>query len=215
MDIEKNKNQGKIENAVPEQRYLEYITFYRQRMVSISRTVQTLDFLTTHGKDYHSLSSICRSFTNAVIENFWAQAVIQLYAFYYTPNVYSFEKFFNYIRANWNNIFSKEICLGGRKTKISSGKIFGSINECEQLIKNKSPEIKKLASLRDNVFAHYGKLENIVNISVDELLVMFKVTGEIINKIEVFYDGVITCFMNSSFRDIGHLCRVLSLCVNK
>ena len=68
--------------------------------------MEVLDYLTTKEEDYQNIATISPAFISAVIYNFWAQAIIELDGFYYQYNDFSFVNFFNYVKSNWNNIFT-------------------------------------------------------------------------------------------------------------
>ena len=75
-------------------RYLYFHRYYVNKGKNIAVTLATLNYLNTHQNDYTLISTISPAFINAVINNFWAQAVIELHEFYYPKNDLSFDKFF-------------------------------------------------------------------------------------------------------------------------
>lgn len=156
----------------------------------------------------------------AVINNFWMQAIIELDAFYYANNDLSFRKFFNYIKSNWNMIFTKEFfeeiyyhnSIETRQIKFSQKEIFDTIMDCENLIEQNKSDIDNLRKLRNNVAAHYadiGKIE--LTISLEQLMKVFQITEQIISKIGVFYDRVLTVLKPINAGDIYQTCHALNL----
>lgn len=203
------------------ERFLFFRRFYVSKCQNISVTIAVLNYLTKHEEDYDNLSTVSPAFTNAVINNFWAQAVIGLFEFYRKSDGLSFENFFNYIGSNWNMIFTGKfydiIYQGEEKkterVKFTKEKIFQTIEECKKIIDENQEKIKLLGKFRDKIFAHYGDIskEKIeVSLSIDELQEIFKVTEQIVNKIEVFYDRVITSFTPINATDICQLCHAIN-----
>ena len=69
-----------------------------------------------------------------------------------------------------------------------------------------------MRKFRDKVFAHYddiSKEKEKNTISIDDLQSTFKITEQIINKIEVFYDRVITILNPINVADVFQLCFVV------
>ena len=197
------------------EKFRKYYNFFNDKIKKMSTTIEILDYLTTHEEDYTNLITISPAFMSVVISNFWSQAVIGLYAFYYENNDFSFKKFFNYTKANWNKIFPQSIELSGRKsTKFNYDTFSKTIEDCESLIKQNQSKIALLRDFRDKVFAHFGditKEKEKKEISVDILQEILLVTVEIFNKIVVYYDGVIIAMPPLNARDIHQLCWVIKM----
>lgn len=212
------ENRDKTGDNRQKQRFRAFLKHYENRMHNLAITLNTLDYLTKNNEDFSNLSTISPAFMRSVINNFWAQAIITLDAFYYHKNRYSFENFFNYTQSNWNLIFTGQFYQtihqnSSSKTsqvKFSKQTILNTIKDCRKIVENHQAEIGKLRTLRNNVFAHFGELEESISISVDDLLFAFKFTGEIINKLEVFYDRTITWYDSPFSQDVQKLCHVIA-----
>ena len=203
------------------ERYLYFQKYYINKGKNIAITIAVLDYLTTHQEDYTNISTISPAFMSAVINNFWAQAVIDLYAFYYKNNDLSFHKFFCYIKSNWNLIFTGDfyeyIYHGKEKTikriKFSQTDIFDAITSCENLIKDYQSKIDLLRAFRDNVFAHFSdasKQKEEIQISIELLQEILALTEQIINKFEVFYNRTATSLTPANATDIYQTCYAVS-----
>lgn len=202
------------------ERYLYFHRYYINKGKNIATSISVLNYLTTHQEDYENISIISPAFMSAVINNFWAQAVIGLYEFYYKKNDLSFHKFFCYIRSNWNLIFTGDfyeyIYHGEEKTikhiKFSQTDIFDAVQNCENIIDKNKDKIDRLGAFRDNIFAHFGDLskqKNEVQISIELLQELLVLTGQIINKFEVFYDRTVTSLTPVNATDIYQMCRAI------
>ena len=202
-------------------RFLYFRDYYINKGKNIATTIAVLDYLTTHREYYDNISTISPAFMSAVINNFWAQAVIDLYAFYYTKNDLSFNAFFCYITSNWNLIFTggfyEYVDYGDETTtehiKYSKTDIFDAIKNCQNLIEENKDKIDRLKVFRDNVFAHFGDLskqKDAVQISIELLQGLLALTEQIINKIEVFYDRTATSLNAINATDISQTCYAIS-----
>lgn len=202
-------------------RFLYFRDYYINKGKNIATTIAVLDYLTTHREYYDNISTISPAFMSAVINNFWAQAVIDLYAFYYTKNDLSFNAFFRYITSNWNLIFTGDfyeyVDYGDETTtehiKYSKTDIFDAIKNCQNLIEENKDKIDRLKVFRDNVFAHFGDLskqKDAVQISIELLQGLLALTEQIINKIEVFYDRTATSLNAINATDISQTCYAIS-----
>ena len=203
------------------ERYLYFHDYYINKGKNIATTIAVLDYLTTHQEDYENISTISPAFMSTVINNFWAQAVIDLYAFYYKNNDLSFHKFFCYIKSNWNLIFTGDfyeyIYHGEEKTtkhiKFSQTDIFDAITNCENLIEKSKDKIDLLRTFRDKVFAHFSdasKQKEEIKISIELLQEILALTAQIINKFEVFYDRTATSLTPANATDIYQVCYAVS-----
>lgn len=202
------------------EKFLYFHKYFIEKGKNIAVTLATLDYLTKHEEDYKNLSTISPAFINTVICNFWAQAVIELDAFYRKNDILSFNKYFNYIKANWDKIFTKDfyqtIVHNDEKSTehivFNYDDIIKSIEECEEIILFNNDKLNNLRKFRDKVFAHYddiSKEKEKNTISIDDLQSIFKITEQIINKIEVFYDRVITILNPINVADVFQLCFVV------
>ena len=202
-------------------RFLYFRDYYINKGKNIATTIAVLDYLTTHREYYDNISTISPAFMSAVINNFWAQAVIDLYAFYYTKNDLSFNAFFRYITSNWNLIFTGDfyeyVDYGDETTtehiEYSKTDIFDAIKNCQNLIEENKDKIDRLKVFRDNVFAHFGDLskqKDAVQISIELLQGLLALTEQIINKIEVFYDRTATSLNAINATDISQTCYAIS-----
>ena len=202
-------------------RYLYFHDYYISKGKNIATTIAVLDYLTTHQEDYENISTISPAFMSTVINNFWAQAVIDLYAFYYKNNDLSFHKFFFYLYSNWNLIFTGDfyeyIYHGEEKTtkhiKFSQTDIFDAITNCENLIEKSKDKIDLLRTFRDKVFAHFSdasKQKEEIKISIELLQEILALTAQIINKFEVFYDRTATSLTPANATDIYQVCYAVS-----
>ena len=203
------------------ERFLYFHKFYINKGKNIATTIAVLDYLTAHQEDYENISIISPAFMSAVINNFWAQAVIDLYSFYYNKNDLSFRKFFCYIKSNWNLIFTGDfyeyIYHGKEKTikhiKFSQTDIFDAITSCENLIEENQTKIDLLRTFRNNVFAHFGdasKQKEEIKISIELLQELLILTEQIINEIEFFYDRTATSLKPINATDIYQTCYAVS-----
>jgi len=197
------------------EKYLLFYNYYIERGKRIAVTLEVLDYLTTHEQDYNNIATISPAFMTAVINNFWLQAIIDLDAFYYKNNDLSFQNFFNYIKSNWNLIFAKEFfeeihysnSIETREIKFSKKEIFNTIAECESVIEQNKADINNLRKFRDNVAAHYADVSsNELTVSLEQLIKVFQITEQIINKIGVFYDRVATALKPINAGDIYQTC---------
>ena len=196
-----NKDITPINNK--KERFLEFRNFFIEKGKNIAVTLEVLDYLTTKEEDYQNIATISPAFINAVIHNFWAQAIIELDGFYYQYNDFSFFNFFNYVKSNWNQIFTgkfyEEIYRANgkeiKRVKFSQKQIFDTITECELIIENQKNKLDKVRFFRDKMFAHFGEVksnEQDKTISIEELKEVFLITQEVLQKIEVFYDRTCT-----------------------
>lgn len=203
------------------ERYLYFQKYYINKGKNIATTIAVLDYLTTHQEDYTNISTISPAFMFAVINNFWAQAVIDLYAFYYKNNDLSFHKFFCYIKSNWNLIFTGDfyeyIYHGEEKTtkhiKFSQIDIFDAITSCERLIGDNQTKIDLVGTFRDKVFAHFGdasKQKEEIQISIELLQEILSMTEQIINKFEALYDRTTTSLKPINATDIYQIFYAIS-----
>lgn len=170
------------------ERYLNFRKYYIDKAQNIANTIAVLDYLTTHDGDFRNLFTIAPKFLSAVITNFWASAITDLYGFFYNGNDLSFKKFFNYIIGNWNNILTDRVKEYVYREQYNT--VFEVIETCKKIITDNEEKINLLKIFRDKVFAHFGdpsKMEHEIQISIDFLKEMFKITENIINKIEVLY----------------------------
>lgn len=203
------------------ERYLYFHDYYINKGKNIATTIAVLDYLTTHQEEYENFSTTSPSFVSAVFNNFWAQAVIELYEFYYRSNDLSLHKFFCYIKSNWNLIFTGDfyeyIYHGEKKAtkhiKFSQTDISDAIKSCEKLIEDNQTKIDLLRTFRDNVFAHFGdasKQKEEIKISIEQLQELLALTERIINKFEVFYDRTATSLTPANATDIYQTCHAVS-----
>ncbi len=202
------------------EKYLMFYNYYVERGKRIAVTLEVLDYLTTHEQDYNNIATISPAFMAAVISNFWMQAIIELDAFYYVNNDLSFNKFFNYIKSNWNLIFTKEFfeemhfgnSIETRQISFTQKEIFDTIAKCENIIVQNKTDIDNLRKLRNNVAAHFADINNKgFSISLDQLMKVFQVTEQIINKIGVFYDRVSISLKPINVGDIYQTCHALNM----
>lgn len=202
-------------------RYLYFHKYYINKGKNIATTIAVLDYFTTHQEDYEKISIISPAFMSAVINNFWAQAVIDLYAFYYKNNDLSFHKFFCYVSSNWNLIFTGDfyeyIYHGEGKTtkhiKFTKTDIFDAITSCEKLIEDNQTKIDLLRTFRDKVFAHFGdanKQKEVIQISIELLQELLTLTEQIINKFEALYDRTTTSLKPINATDIYQIFYAIS-----
>lgn len=214
-----DENRDKTALNPQKEKYIRFGKYYRNRLINISNTLRSLDYLTSQKQDYSNLDSIAPGFSKALIWNFWAQAIIELHGFYYQNNEYSFSNFFNYIRANWNLIFTGDfyetINIGDSKQvqhiKFTWEDVNEKLSDCEKLIQDQSQKIEILSALRDNVFAHFGEWPDGKKISVDELLDILRITEQIINRIDILYNRTITCYGSALLSDVSQLCYSLNM----
>lgn len=200
------------------ERFLYFRTYLISKGNNLAVTVATLDYLTTHNEDDQRLSSLSSCFMSAVFNNFWAVSIINLYAFFDDSNDMSFKKFFNYIRANWNLIFTGDFYdhiyyqSGEKLTRhitFTRDEIFAAITECENLIAENEPDIALLKTFRDKAFAHFGdtrKVDINADVSIDLLQAILSTVSQIINKLEVLYDRTITSISPLNVTDIDQIC---------
>ena len=202
-------------------RYLYFHKYYINKGKNIATTIAVLDYFTTHQEDYENISTISPAFMSAVINNFWAQAVIELYEFYYRSNDLSLHKFFCYIKSNWNLIFTgdfyEHIYHGEEKAtkhiKFSQIDIFKEIKNCENLIKDNQTKIDLLRTFRDKVFAHFGdasKQKEEIQISIELLQEILSMTEQIINRFEALYNRTTTSLKPINATDIYQICYAVS-----
>ena len=203
------------------ERYLYFHRYYINKGKNIATTIAVLDYFTTHQEDFQNISTLSPAFMSAVINNFWAQAVIGLYGFYHKSDDLSFEKFFCYVKSNWNLIFTGDfyetIYHGEEKrterVKFTREKILQTIEECRKIVAENQEKIDLLGKFRDNLFAHYGDVSKeriAVSLSIDELQDIFQITEHILNKIEVIYDRVTTSFTPVYTTDICQTCHAIN-----
>lgn len=202
------------------ERFLYFHKFFIEKGKNIAVTLATLDYLTTHEEDSDNITTVSPAFMHTVSNNFWAQAIIELDAFYYEKNDLSFNAFFNYVKANWNLIFTGDFYehiyhvteKRTRQVKFTRTQIFNTITECENIILENKEKLSTLRNFRDKVFAHYGDLskeKKEYTISIDELQSILNITQQILNKIEVFYDRTNTVLTPINATDIYQTCYVI------
>ena len=215
-----NKDNTPMNDA--KKRFLEFRKFFIEKGKNIAVTLEVLDYLTTKEEDYQNIATISPAFINAVIYNFWAQAIIELDGFYYQYNDFSFVNFFNYVKSNWNNIFTgqfyeeiyRENGKETKRVKFTRKQIFDTIAECELIIENQKDKLEKVRFFRDKIFAHFGEVkssEQDKTISIDELKEVFLITQGILQKLEVFYDRTCTSLKPMNAGDIYQTCWAIKM----
>ncbi len=214
-------NQDTIQMNTQQKRFLYFRRFFIEKARNIANTLATLDYLSSHQDEFSILSKAAPGFIRAVHNNFWAQAIIDLDAFFVDSKkrnkILSFYRFFNYIKANWNLICLKEFevyvvrenAFQTEKIKVDYNYVLNMITECEKIIVQNQNTLHILKKFRDNVFAHYGdrsKQKEKILISIDTLKAILEIVEKIINKIEVLYDRTETAIYCAPISDIAEIC---------
>ena len=201
-------------------RFLYFRRFFIEKARNIANTLAVLDYFSLHQDDFYTLSKTAPGFIRAMQNNFWAQAVIELDAFFDNTRknkILSFYAFFNYIKANWNLICLKEFevyvvrenTFHTEKIKIDYKYVLQIIAQCEAIIAQNQATLQTLKKFRDNVYAHYGdesKQKEEIRISIDSLKDVLEIVEKIINKIEVLYDRTETAIYFAPVSDIAEIC---------
>lgn len=212
------ENRDKSPYNEKKRKFEKFCEFFVNRGVCIATSIETLKIL----EEDDLLNKTAPAFLQSVRYNFWAQAVVQLYAFYDKGNDYSFYKFFDYIKANWNLIFTGDfydhIFSNGEEIVVpvheDKKAILVLVSECVSLIDQNNEKISILKDYRNKVFAHYGNDKDVralKAISIGDLKKTLDLTEEIYNKIRCFYDRRHERFSAINLDDIKNI----RYCVNK
>lgn len=208
--------------------FFKFVDLYKSILPNIASTIFVLNELEKED-NLENISYVAPNFTQNLLNNYIYLAIIQLYAFYSNDDL-SFRKFFNYIRANYNKIFTGDFydyiktkegeLIEEKHIKFDGDKIFGTIEECENIIAKKKDVIEDLGELRDNVCAHFSKDKNdkvkSTDVSIKLLDEMFNITEEIFNKIILMYDRTVYSLKPIGISDVSIILDLVkNFCKNK
>lgn len=210
----------KAETNKEKQKFERFQNLYRNILVNVAVSIKTLEELTEQIDGNVIFSNYCPAFTTAVLKNFWAQSVIKLNECF--KGDHSFDKFINYIKANWNKIYTgkwEEITDWNDNTtereEISFGRteIFKRIEEVEQILDEEENKqiIEKIKDFRDKAFAHTDddSPKNVIHLT--ELRKAFSFAENIFNKLQVMYDRCHTCLEPSNSDDVKNIIHIVDL----
>lgn len=201
-----------------QKKYLSFHEFYRNKAYRISIAIASLDYLTSHEAEWTAFQLVSPNFANTVIESLWTKASIDLSSFFYESDERSFKKFFDYVKANWNLIFTEKFVReqvlpdGTREQKIESITFENVADACavyDGECAKHSNEITNLKHWRDNYFAHFTDMDRTMKgftLQLEDLMKLFKVMEKILNKIEVLFDGVLSSLEPINKGDVSNLC---------
>lgn len=210
IEKEKTKEQEKFE---------DYITFYKNILMDISSTIKTLEELTKEDDKVDLFISYCPSFITQVYRNFWAKSVINFNELFRGDN--SFKTSINYIQANWNNIYNKkwidtiEWSNGDieHKTVVFNYKyIKQKTEECLKLLEANRGIIDKIKTYRDKFYGHIDlDFDFNITLKLTELREMFVLAEKIFNNISGMYDRTHHCLEPGNSDDVKNLISVVKL----
>lgn len=206
------ENKDKSSFCTEKEKFLKFYNQYIKIGVYLGATFGSMSYLSKAERN-QTMEMISPAFMQSLQRSLWSSAVNYLDAFYRNDDL-SFPKFFNYVKANYNKIFTGDFYVtvsDGHKEetthiKQNKNKIFKALEDCEAKIAAHQGLIDKLSNFRDNVFAHFsedknGKIKD-KDISLDELFEIFNLTEDIINSIGVFYNRQKVHFITLQSEDI-------------
>lgn len=204
------------------EKFIEYCDVYKTAGLNIATSLEILKIIKKE-ENLIILSKYSPAFIQMVWQNFISQSVTQLYSFYHNTDDLSFHNFFNYIRGNYDKIFTKTVRVtrieGGHKLapvdqKATKKDIFETLEFCEKCIEEKRDDIiHQLKVLRENLYAHFAKdRKNAVKdviLQLDDLDKILKFTQDVYNKIKVLYDGHVDVFQPVNAKDVMAIINIL------
>lgn len=162
------------------------------------------------------------AFTSVMIDSLVGTCVIQLTAFFRNSDKLSLHKLFNYIRSNYNKIFTgkfqRVINYNDGTTEESireydKDNIFKTVEDCENLIQANETLIEKFKIFRDEIYGHFSdgkQLENIENsLLLEEMKTLLNLAERIVNKIKTMYDGGYECFEPINAKDVNSIIHII------
>lgn len=177
------------------EKFEKFVNFYRNVLMNVSVSIKTLEELTKQTEEITTFQSYCPAFFQSVIHNFWAQSVIELNECF--NGEFCFRNLFNYVNANWNNIFTGEWL---KTTNWNDGEIeketiiyekeqiFQRIEEAKNILLQNERMISKIKTFRDKVFAHIDKKSPKEKLYLKELREIFTVAERCFNAICSMYN---------------------------
>lgn len=202
------------------EKFLKYLNLYRKAGNFISIALNTIDQLASKKT---KLGQFAPAFVNCVYYSFWSTSVILLNCFYSRGDDLSIFSFMEYIRNNYNRIFTGKfydiyIHSDRRETKkIKFGKkeIFERLNQCENIIKENNKLLEKLDTFRNEMFAHFseGKKNKLKNqqLNIKELQKLLSLTEEIFNNLKIPYDRAFESLKPLNSKDVLVIEHILEL----
>lgn len=192
-------NTTKTDNAEmnkEKKKFEEYIHFYKSELSNVATSIKTLEVLTANTEDIYTFNKYCPSFFRVTIYNFWARCVIGLNECF-NGDCYGYNKFFNYVKANWNKIFTakweKIINWNDGTSDVSKIKwqykdVDRRITDAQCKLNSEKVAVEKIKAFRDQVFAHIDKNQPDEKLNLTELRKIFTVAEDIFNAIFCLYD---------------------------
>lgn len=179
-------------------KFLSYLNFFIKSSYEISVMIKTLSFFIERQNDSKVLSNHSPAFMNAVRRCFGECIILKYNLLYDRRDEYSFHKFFDYVSANHDKIFTgifynhiiwedgneeddEKITFCWKDVKIA-------IEESKTLIEQNATTIKKISTLRDKRYAHYDGELITDRISLTDVQNLFQITEKIINKFAYMYE---------------------------
>ena len=213
-------NEDKTPMNEEKEKFLKYLNLYRNAGNFISIALNTIDQLTSKKT---KLAQFAPAFVNCVHYSFWSTSVILLNCFYSRGDDLSIFSFMEYIRNNYNKIFTGkfyDIYIHSdrketKKIKFGKKEIFERLNQCENIIKENNELLEKLDTFRNEMFAHFSedkknKLEN-QYLNIKELQELLSLTEKIINNLKIPYDRTFESFEPINSKDILGIEHILEL----
>lgn len=214
-------NTTKIDNAEmneEKKKFEEYIIFYKNELSNVATSIKTLEVLTANTEDIYTFKKYCPSFFRVAIYNFWSQCVIGLNECF-NGDDYGYGNFFNYVKANWNKIFTAEWekttnwsdgTSDVSKIKWNYKNIESRISQAQSILNVEKSAVRKIKTFRDQVFAHVDKDQPDEKLNLKELRQIFTVAEKVFNAIASLYDLSEYCMEPLNSGDVGNLVRIVN-----
>ena len=207
-----------VEMNDEKKKFEEYILFYKNELSNVAISIKTLEVLTANTEEVYTFYKYCPSFFNATIYNFWPQCVIGLNECF-NGDHFGYKTFFNYVKANWNKIFTAEwnktINWSDGTSNVSKIKwaykdIDSRISQAQSILNSKNIIVEKRKTFRDQVFAHVDKNQPNENLNLVELRQIFTVAENVFNVVVSLYNLSESCIEPLNSGDIDSLVYIVN-----
>ena len=200
------------------EKFDKYVNFHRNVLMNVAVSIKTLEELTKKSVGVDLFYKYSPAFSQTVIHNFWAQSVIELNECF--NGEFCFRNLFNYVNANWNNIFTGEWL---KTTNWNDGEIeketiiyekeeiFQRIAEAKNILLQNEKVISKIKMFRDKVFAHRDKNYPTEELNLQELREIFTVAERCFNAICSMYNLTHTCLEPVNSDDVYAIIKTVEI----
>lgn len=213
------ENKDKSSFCAEKEKFLKFYNRYITVGRYLGATLESMRYFSIAERK-QTMEMVSPAFMQNMQRSLWTAAVTHLDAFYRNDDL-SFPKFFNYVKANYNKIFTGDFYVtvsNGHKDEITHIKqnkdiIFKALEDCKAKITAHQSLIDKLSNFRNNVFAHFSADKKGTtkgkDIELDELFEIFTLTEDIINSIGVFYNRQKIHFITPQSGDVINIDRAV------